>query len=230
MQRYFEIEALRRAGSRKMWVVIGLFGLTTAASLVIAIVAVIRPIPVVAFDKDGRAIVFTDTVSPALEMSKARVDWFVQHFLSKYIAIDSTRLDDDLTEALNLMTPELRDLVMADGSDIKRRKKYEGQNVRSSLQDLQVRIGDFDPKGRSPIYVVGWGKHVYEPIFGGTDKDKATRWLFFKMQLARYAVTRLSPHGLLVHYIDWQSYDSEPELTAQLLKVQRDAAVAGAPQ
>ncbi len=225
--RYYEIEALRRAGSLKQWVVIAFLGVTSLASLLIAFLSIMRPIPVVAFDRDGRALVFNDTYTPALEMTKVRADWFIRYFLSKYLTVDSTRLDEDLTTALNLMTPDLRDIVMEDGGEVERRKKYQGGNVRSRLEDFELRIGDFDPMGKAPIYAIGWGKHVFEPVFGGTDKDKAVRWLFVKLQIDRYAVTKLSPHGLLVHYVEWKSYDSEPELNVELLKVQRDATAAG---
>ena len=223
MPRYFEIEELRRAGSRKLWAAIGVLSSTTVLSLLVTLALVVKPSPVIAFDATGRPIIFTDTYTPALEMTRVRAEWFTRFFLSKYITIDSTRLDEDLTGALNLMTPDLRDIVMLDGKEIERRTKYQGANVRSSLPDFDLRIGEFEPQGKDPIYVYGWGRHVFEPIFGGTEQDKAQRFLFVKMQLDRYPVAKNIPHGLLVHYIDWKSFDSEADLNVELLKLQRDA-------
>jgi len=222
--RYYEIEELRRAGSRKLWAAIGVLALTTLALAFVTLALAIKPAAVIAFDATGRPIVFTDTYTPAQETTKVRVEWFLKYFLTKYLAIDSTRLDEDLATALNLMTPDLRAIVMTEGKEVERRKKYQGGNVRSSLQGLELRIGEFDPKGSEPIYAYGWGRNVFEPIFGEvSDADKAQRFVFVKVMLERYPVTVTTPHGLLARYAEWLSFETEQQLEVQLLKLQREA-------
>lgn len=217
--KYYEMEEVRRAVNRKMWVVIFLLAGVTCGALLLAAAAMLRPTPVVAFDAAGRPIVFTDTVSPALITTQVRVDWFVRYFLEKYITLDANRLDEDLATAVNLMVPELREYVLANQDEIDRRKKVRGTDIRSRLEGVQLRIGEFDPQKMSPIFVYVWGKHVFERM-GRGDEDKAERFVFGKLLIMRMGVTPTVPHGMLVQRIEWKTFDTEELLTAELLKLQ----------
>src|SRR5262252_7638752 len=107
-----ELEAFRRSVNRKHWFAIGALGVVALGCLVLALLAIIRPMPVLAFDARGRPILFEDTVTPRLELSKVRIEYFAEHFLEKFVGIDSGSISEDFTESLNMMTPRLRRIVI----------------------------------------------------------------------------------------------------------------------
>lgn len=221
--RYYDIEQYRRTGSRKQWAAIAILACTTLASSGISFALAIKPAPVIAFDSQGKPILFEDTYAPATRTDRVRVDWFAQYFLEKFVAIDSSRLDRDLADALNLMTPRMREIELKDGAEIARRRQYRDGNVRSHLEQLEIRIGDFDPNDLSqPIYLYAWGQHVFEPLLGKVDNDsKTVRFVFFKMMLTREPVAKEIPHGLLISHFEWYSFETQDELDTELLKIRR---------
>src|SRR5688572_8447380 len=103
-----ELEAFRRSVNRKLWSAIGILALIAGGCVFLALLAVIRPIPVLAFDARGRPILFEDTVTPRLQLSNMRIEYFAQEFLEKFVGIDSANVTDDFSAALNMMTPRLR--------------------------------------------------------------------------------------------------------------------------
>lgn len=219
--RYYELEEVRRAGSRRQWAAIGVLALTTLGSLGIALAAIVKPAPVIVFDSKGRPIVFEETYRPALEPSKIRVEAFTEEFLGRYIGIDSTRLEDDFRQGLNMMYPQLREIVQKEGAEVARREKYRGGNVRSRFEGMEIRMQDFDPKNTSEnIYLYAWAKQTFEPVLGNVDEE-VSRWIFAKMILGREPVSRTIKWGLLVRYFEYYSFDTGEELELQRLKLMK---------
>ena len=72
--------------------------------VLLALLSIIRPIPVLAFDQRGRPILFEDTFTPRLQLSNVRVEYFADQFLDKFVGIDSANITDDFSAALNMMT------------------------------------------------------------------------------------------------------------------------------
>lgn len=215
----YDIEAFRRGINRKMWVVIAASIATSLLALLVALAAVARPVPVIAFDAKGRAIVFDDTVNPALEVTEVRIEHFTGLFLQRFVGIDSSRLQLDLAEAVNMMTPQARQIALREGREVKRRLAYEHGNVRSRFVDLQVRIGDLEPQGSGDIYVVAWGKQLFEPIIAPPTADETIeQWFYAEVVLAQVDISRQTPYGLLVKRIDSRPFDDIQKLEAALLK------------
>ena len=221
--RYYEIEAFRRSVNRKLWLVMGFLGTTTLASLFLAFVAFARPLPVVAFDKRGRAILFEDTVSPRYTLSDVRIEYFTREFVRRWVGIDSVNVDEDTQGALNVMTPEFRKVVMADRREMSRRAGYKGKNVRSLFSDWRIRIGKYDPADKEgKVYVLASGKMTFVPRFGevtGTDgPSEVTRHFLTQLVLRRVPVTRVSVDGLQVGYSHTRFFTDRDQLEAYMLE------------
>src|SRR5688572_31940087 len=93
-----ELEAFRRSVNRKLWFAVGSLGLVALGCVMLALLAIIRPIPVLAFDARGRPILFEDTVTPRLELSNMRIEYFAEVFLEKFVGIDSANVTEDFSE------------------------------------------------------------------------------------------------------------------------------------
>jgi hypothetical protein len=196
------------------WGALGICAVVSVLALVIALFALSKPIPVIAFDAAGRPILFEDTVTPRLKLEQIRVDAFARDFLERFVGVDSANLDRDLARAMNMMTPRLRELVLHDEDQLHRRSSYKDANVRSRFVDLNTKTAVYDPEdGSARIYLIAWGEIAYEPREGVVDEaQQRRRWFFSQLALQRVAITAQAIHGLKVDYVNTRFFKSEEEL------------------
>ena len=218
----YDLDAYRRGVSRKMWTVIVTSLLTSVMSLAIAWAATTRNIPVIAFDSQGRPMLFEETIRPAFEVTKVRVEHFTLEFMKRLVGIDSTRLELDLQEALNMMSPRPREVFKRDGGEIERRLAYENGNVRSHFEELRFNISELGPDRHGDIYLWVWGRQVFEAIEGKLE-EPIVQWVYGKFVLERVGVTRETPYGLLVKYFESFPFDTREALETELLKRSRSS-------
>src|SRR5689334_17857688 len=109
-----ELDAFRRSVNRKIWAVILCLGFLTSGSLLLALITLARPVPVVAFDRDGHPLLFADTITPSRRMDNIRIEAFAREFLERWACVDSANVADDFTRAVNMMTPRYRKIVLSD--------------------------------------------------------------------------------------------------------------------
>ena len=225
MARYYEIEDVRRSVNRKMWVVITVLSVMSLFSLLSAIIAYARPLAVVAFDTDGKPMLFKDTISPRQTMTDIRVKYFAKKYTETLMGINSASLDKDLAQALNWMTPEQRYLYMNDEQyeeELERRREFREKKVqlRTSFPKMEVRIGKYKPEqldGR--IYVLVIGQMIFEPIMGKwTEQEEIRKYFMAKIVLQRVPVTEISIFGLLVHYVEQHIFEDQQEYEQYLVK------------
>src|SRR5688572_10393619 len=131
-----ELEAFRRSVNRKLWFAIGFLGMVALGCVLLALLAIIRPIPVLAFDAKGRPLLFEDTVKPRLQLSDLRIEYFAEQFLEKFVGIDSANISDDFSAALNMMTPRLRRIVIGEGKEFERKRKHQDSNLKSRFEEV----------------------------------------------------------------------------------------------
>lgn len=216
-----EIAAFRRSVTRRMWVIVALLGLTTLGALLLALLAFTRPVPVVAFDAEGKPLLFADTATPRMALSQVRVEHFAQAFLERYVALDSATIDRDYAAALNMMTPDLRTIMIADADEARRRSSIAVGNLRGELIGLRLEIADFDPDdvdGR--VYVVAVGQLRMRPRFGAvTDgPGEITRHVLTELALQRVPVSKPAIHGLLVDFVHTRFLEDPAAVEAESLR------------
>lgn len=220
--RFYELEEFRRSVNRKLWTaVLGLLGVAVL-SILLTLVCLLRPMPVVAFDSEGRPLLFSDTITPSLQIDEVRIQFFAERFLQTFVGVDSAAIDRDLTESLNMMTPQLREIVLHEGDEVKRRAKYDGANVRSHFEELQLKIAPFDPEDTNgKVHLIAWGRIVFEPRLGVADApERLEQYLYSQIVLQRCPVRKNSIHGVLVSFVNTRFFESEEDLKVFQLKRQ----------
>jgi hypothetical protein len=224
--RYYELEAFQRRVRRFQWSALVVCAVVACLALVVALFAIAKPIPVVAFDAAGRPILFEDTLSPRRKLEQVRVEAFTTDFLERFVGVDSANLDRDLAKALNMMTPRLQEIVVKDADEMRRRVQYQDANVRSRFVSLQTKTSPYDPEdGSVRVYLIAWGEIAYEPREGLVDDAEQRRlWFFSQLALQRVAVTRQDIHGVKVDYVNTRFFETEEQLRLFSLKRQPSAA------
>lgn len=217
-----ELDVFRRSMQRKMWAVIGVLGLATMFALLIALGAIARPIPVIAFDAQGHPLLFADTATPRLKLERIRVEAFAQAFLEKWSCVDSANVSEDFTASLNMMTPRYRRIVLGDTDELARRKTRSDYNVKSRFATFETKVGDFDPEdAHAKVYVLAWGKMRFVPkVPGPVQGEKAFKFYFSELAIERVPLTKETIHGLLVDYAYTRIFDTEEEMNVYALKRQ----------
>jgi hypothetical protein len=212
-----ELEAFRRSVNRKLWFAVGFLGLVALGCILLALLAIIRPIPVLAFDARGRPILFEDTVTPRLELTNLRIEYFAEEFLEKFVGIDSANVTEDFSEALNMMTPRLRRIVIGEGKELERKKKHQGSNLKSRFEHVQLRIGSYDPEAPGErIHLIAHGRMIFEPKVGGLAEgaQPVEEYFFTQLVLVRVPISKLSIHGLEVDFVHTRFFGSNVEMEA----------------
>jgi hypothetical protein len=222
LPQFTELELFRRSTNRKIWAVIGLLGTVAIGAMFLALLAFARPIPVVAFDKEGHALLFQDTVSPRIKMENVRVEAFAKEFLEKWALVDSANVADLFTAALNMMTPRYRRIVVSDSDEVERRKKRSTLNMKSRFVSFETKISPYASEDvNARIYLVASGKMRFSPqIAGQNEGEEAFKYFFAELALDRVPVTKESIHGLLVDYVYTRLFDTEEAMNVYALKRQ----------
>lgn len=212
-----ELEVFRRSVNRKLWAGIGILGVVAVGCLGLTALALIRPMPVLAFDARGRPILFEDTVTPRLQLSDMRIEYFTEQFLEKFVGIDSSNVTEDFSASLNMMTPRLRKVVVAEGTELERKRKHQGSNLKSTFEEVSIRIGEYDPAATgSRIHLIAHGTMTFGPKLGAlAEEDQPVEQFFFtQLVLVRVPITKLSIHGLEVDFVHTRFFDTKAELEA----------------
>lgn len=220
---FVELEDFRRSVHRKIVFAIGGLVFVALAALGVAVIALARPIPVVVFDSKWQPVLFEDTVKPRVEMANERVETFTRYFLDKFSLVDSMDVEEDLEEATALMTPRLRRIFLSDEEEIARRRKTEDLNLKARFENLQIRLGDFDPGDvDARIYAVAWGAVVVTPkihkSWGEGEAPEHRQWYYAQVVLQRVPLSRASIHGLQVHHVKTWWFDSPEDLEVHRLQ------------
>lgn len=215
--RFYELEEFKRSVNRKLWFMVGGLFLVTILSLLGMMLQITRPLPVVMIDAQGKPVLFEDSVSPQLEMSNIRVEYFMEEFLSDFILVDSSNVSDGLTQALNGMTPRLREVVVADGKEAQRRANYQDKNVRSRFEKIEMQVAEYEPQEREGrIHAIAHGSIVYEPRVGVGENLR--QFFYSQLVLDRVPVRKNSIHGLLADFVNTKMFDNEEDMRLYVLK------------
>ena len=211
--QYFEIEEFRRQTNKKMWAVIGVSALTSFIALLIALLAVSKPTPVIAYDSSGRPVVFEDSVTPRVKLEQVRVEAFIREFLELWVAVDSDTVAKDYKKAVARMSPRLRDIVVTEGKELEARAIYLDQGVETQFENLDVRIGDYDEESTTAdIYGTIFGKmNFVQKSLGGRD-ERLSRFFIMKAKLERVPLTVENPWGLEVDFVETDFFETEDAL------------------
>lgn len=204
--KYYEHDGLLRAYANRAWLATILFGIIALGSFVFAIYVRLQPPTVIRVDKDGNAtVVGGGEMRPArfrlafsVENAKASAPTdlegkaLVRRFLNSYLIYTPDSVDQNFSDALNLMTANLRTYTL----NMLREKDIVGKvEAEHIISDFRVRsIGHV--KHTPWTYVVFGVDEVHRVQKGTETTDRIVGQ--YTVRLVETKRSDLNPSGLLV--------------------------------
>lgn len=207
--------------NRKFWI-LGICVISACAvTLYVSLATLWRPVPVVVFDSSGKPILFRNTNDHTETLTDVRLSYFVKDFTQKWVGIDSGTLTRDFADALNMMTPELRQITETENNEGKRRSKYINANITTKFSEVTLKSQEYDPNDPS-ARITGyiWGTLNYEPKVSGSDtgSEPVSQYFLSAFIVQRTPVTESKIHGLAVEYFETHLFDSKSDFENHVLK------------
>ncbi len=211
-----DIDKLRRETNIKIIILILVLGTITIFSIFAVILMAIKPTPVIAFDKQGKSILFTDTAQQGT--TEPRIRYFLGMFINNYEGV-SPRIDEDLAEAYNMLIPKFREILLLKGAHKEKIETWKGKNIETvfSIDKLQIK-GDMIMG--SKIGIIGTGKFLFRPVIisGNNSSETFERYVYFKAQIMVMPITEQTIHGLLIEFYQGKSFETKDDMKAYLLE------------
>lgn len=215
--KYRDIERMRRSFRILALIFCLMMFFIALAALLFAWSAAMRPTPVIAFDKDGKRIVFHGPETLETSTNLVRVHRFISDFIGKFDGV-SPNIDEDLKEAYNMLTPKFRQILLDKSVHKEKIDTWKNKNFETkfSLTKLKVVKGSFSVG--SSLTVEGLGEMTFGNAVdysGENEKRKSLVW-FSALLLVVPVSLELSPDGLLVDFYTGKSFEDFRELRAYL--------------
>jgi hypothetical protein len=224
---YYELEDMRRTATKKLWLAIAITAVSAVMSCAVAAFAMIQPTPVIQFDAEGRVVRFTEHRDVGMEGHRIWIEDTILAFLDKWIAVDSTRLEEDFQASLNMLAPQLREIVLREGEAAKYRSQFMNLAVRSHLVDVEVKFNEVAPSDKL-IHFYAWGAVWLGPLgalpsAGSTQSTHfRRRWFLAKGILGRRPISSGARRGLVVEQFSYDLADSAQGLETLKIKLMKD--------
>ena len=203
--KYYEHDGMLRAYANRSMLLAIIFGVITFTSLAFAIYVRLQPPTVIRVDKDGNATVVgaahrgasrVFSLSDEARTEAAPTDLegraVVKHFLERYLSYTPDSVDRNLSEALNMMTLNLRTYTITQLRDSDTVGKIEEDHIISdfeikSIEHVKTTPWTYLAFGVKEIHQVRKGTEVTDRIVGR-----------FTVRLVEDRRTDDNPSGLLV--------------------------------
>ncbi len=203
--KYYEHDGMLRAYANRSMLLAIIFGVIAFTSLAFAIYVRMQPPTVIRVDKDGNATVVgaahrgasrVFSLSDEARTEAAPTDLegraVVKHFLERYLSYTPDSVDRNLSEALNMMTLNLRTYTITQLRDSDTVGKIEEDHIISdfeikSIEHVKTTPWTYLAFGVKEIHQVRKGTEVTDRIVGR-----------FTLRLVEDRRTDDNPSGLLV--------------------------------
>jgi hypothetical protein len=203
--KYYEHDGMLRAYANRAMLLAMIFGVLAMGSLGFAMYVRIQPPTVIRVDKDGNALVVggprsgkvaTISLSADASVGVAPTDLegraVVRQFLRLYLAYTPDSVDRNLSEALNMMTANLRVYSMNKLRDEDTVGKIKNDHM---ISDFEIRSMEH-VKGTPWTYIVFGVKEVHRVKNATEATDQIVGQ--YNVRLVETARSETNPSGLLV--------------------------------
>jgi type IV secretory system VirB8-like protein len=203
--KYYEHDGMLRAYANRALLLAMIFGVLAMGSLGFAMYVRIQPPTVIRVDKDGNAVVVggpragkvaTISLSADASVGVAPTDLegraVVRQFLRRYLAYTPDSVDRNLSEALNMMTANLRVYSMNKLRDEDTVGKIKNDHM---ISDFEIRSMEH-VKGTPWTYIVFGVKEVHRVKNATEATDQIVGQ--YNVRLVETARSETNPSGLLV--------------------------------
>ena len=203
--KYYEHDGMLRAYANRAMLLAMIFGMLAMGSLGFAMYVRIQPPTVIRVDKDGNALVVggprggkvaTISLSADASVGVAPTDLegraVIRQFLRRYLAYTPDSVDRSLSEALNMMTANLRVYSM---------NKLRDEDTVGKIKNDHM-ISDFEIRSMEHVKGTPWTYTVFgvKEVHRVKDATEATDQIVgqYNVRLVETARSETNPSGLLV--------------------------------
>jgi hypothetical protein len=203
--KYYEHDGMLRAYANRAMLLAMIFGVLAMGSLGFAMYVRIQPPTVIRVDKDGNALVVggphggkvaTISLSADASAGVAPTDLegraVIRQFLRRYLAYTPDSVDRNLSEALNMMTANLRVYSM---------NKLRDEDTVGKIKNDHM-ISDFEIRSMEHVKGTPWTYTVFgvKEVHRVKNATEATDQIVgrYNVRLVETARSETNPSGLLV--------------------------------
>ena len=203
--KYYEHDGMLRAYANRAMLLAMIFGMLAMGSLGFAMYVRIQPPTVIRVDKDGNALVVggprggkvaTISLSADASAGVAPTDLegraVIRQFLRRYLAYTPDSVDRNLSEALNMMTANLRVYSM---------NKLRDEDTVGKIKNDHM-ISDFEIRSMEHVKGTPWTYTVFgvKEVHRVKDATEATDQIVgqYNVRLVETERSETNPSGLLV--------------------------------
>ena len=203
--KYYEHDGMLRAYANRAMLLAMIFGMLAMGSLGFAVYVRIQPPTVIRVDKDGNALVVGGPRGGKVAMISLSADASVgvaptdlegraavRQFLRRYLAYTPDSVDRNLSEALNMMTANLRVYSM---------NKLRDEDTVGKIKNDHM-ISDFEIRSMEHVKGTPWTYTVFgvKEVHRVKNATEATDQIVgqYNVRLVETARSETNPSGLLV--------------------------------
>ena len=189
----------------------------TLCALFFAWSLAVKPTPVIAFDKDGRRMVFSEAETLETATNEVRIHRFLTDFIDKFDGI-SPNIDEDLRDAYNMLTPKFRQILLDKSVHNEKIDTWKNKNFETKFKITKLKIVKGSFLAGSSVTVEGLGETTFGNAvdYSGESGKKTTLVWFSALLIVVPVSLELSPDGLLVDFYAGKSFEDFRELRAYL--------------
>jgi len=227
--RYFatlkmrDINRMRKIVNAVLLMAVVFMFVITLAALSLVFVTSMKPTPVVAFDAEGKRVVFTETETIQNETSRVRVYRFLTDFINKYEGV-SPNIEDDLTQAYNMLTPKFRQILLDKAVHKEKIEAWRNRNFQTKFRIIKLKFLQGSLSVGSTLLVEGIGEMSFRAAIDYSGEgDQKKDFVFFTALMVVTPVTLdLSPDGLFIDAFTGKNLGDYRSMRAYLLENKKE--------
>ena len=195
----------------------------TLASLVLAVAVSMKPTPVIAFDKEGRRLAFSGDETIQNETSVVRITRFMSDFIKNFEGV-SPNIEEDLTEAYNMLTPKFRQILLDKSIHKEKIETWKNKNFETKFRLLKLKILKGSLTAGSVLTVEGIGEMSFKNVIDYANEGIQRKdYVYFSALLIVTPVSfEISKDGLLVDFYKGSTLGDFRSLRAYLLENRKE--------
>ena len=167
--KFRDVEKIRKASRILSLVFCVMMFAVALCSLFFAWSLAVKPTPVIAFDKEGRRMVFSETDTLEIATNEVRIHRFLTDFINKFDGI-SPNIDEDLKEAYNMLTPKFRQILLDKSVHNEKIDTWKNKNFETKFKITKLKRVKGSFLVGSSVTVEGLG----ETVFGNAGRKRKT--------------------------------------------------------
>ena len=215
--KYRDIEKMRKFFRILAFAFCLMMFFITLSALLFAWSVSVKPAPVIAFDKDGRRIVFSGSETLETSTNLVRMHRFIADFIGKFDGV-SPNIDEDLKEAYNMLTPKFRQILLDKSVHNEKIDTWKNKNFETKFSLTRLKVVKGALEVGSTVTVEGLGEMIFGNAvdYSGENEKRKTLVWFSALLLVVPVSLELSPDGLLVDFYAGKSFEDFRALRAYL--------------